>query len=898
MNRHQAAEYHREEVIFDGLLVDLDGTLIDSTESVVKHWADVGKKINVDPKVILETSHGRRSLDVLQLVAPNFANWDFVRSIEGVIPVRYGHLAKEIPGAIDFLSALAAHSVPWALVTSSTLPLVQQWRETRKLPLPTASELLVTAESVEKGKPDPAAYVLGRERLHMVDEWFDILVVEDSPAGIAAGKAAGCKILAFKMQADDGDDMPMTATFRVSTANDFLLTPQLIRSNRRSRLSSKACRMCRVRKVKCDLDDNSSEHSCRACEQAHLECVWDTTDGRKRRKLHAGPEEVAGSSTEAHPPQAGGSPIEHLPSQVNAEIGPANQLIRVRRLPDLQTDPFSLFGIGDPIDAPTAKTRPKQIRLRIFRRYGPTAVAPGLKRLSVAVGQRSDSSSTPLLEDLGEADVSISTQQTPSSATSSARRSDAMSDCFYGLPFDAVYRALDIFFQTFSGHFPFLNNQILAAHVRSRQASKFLISSVLALTARFCPADMFQLTTESDSEPGHEWRTGAQFLKAAKEQLMCLLAVPAPDVVAGLIVLSWAEFGSNSGEGGLWMFSGMAIRMAQDLGLHRSDTTDLDPQAAFYDHAPPSPQGTSVPTDEQSTLHQQKSRLVMFWSVFSLDVYVSLLMGRPPTIRRAEIEVPLPTSDDMKPVHLDFDGSNKMCHAIFPAMAHAMYIFHEAVELFNLNNGAECACPLEEIDKLEQKVALCYKRLDTSLRFNKDTYRKSSSDGHAGLFLMLHLYFYTFVALLSTRRYKSPVASERSKRSAQVACQKILQTLAIAESIDDKGYTATPFLAYSIFVAASTLLGDMVLDMEGAGDFITAVDFADIDFLIQKLREMTRFFHGVNATTDAIDLKRRGRGSDDNNSTEDGEGVERHYVLELQDGGIINRYTIPVTTDE
>lgn len=118
-----------------------------------------------------------------------------VRSIEGVIPVNHGHLAKEIPGAVDFLSALAMHSVPWALVTSSTLPLVQQWRETRKLPLPTALELLVTAESVEKGKPDPAAYVLGRERLGMADERFDMLVIEDSPAGIAAGKAAGCKVI-------------------------------------------------------------------------------------------------------------------------------------------------------------------------------------------------------------------------------------------------------------------------------------------------------------------------------------------------------------------------------------------------------------------------------------------------------------------------------------------------------------------------------------------------------------------------------------------------------------------------------------------------------------------------------------------------------------------------------
>ncbi|EXK83224.1 hypothetical protein FOQG_12576 [Fusarium oxysporum f. sp. raphani 54005] len=751
------------------------------------------------------------------------------------------------------------------------------------------------------------------------------------------------------MQRGGSDDVPMTATFRLSTANDV----QLIRSNRRSRLSSKACRMCRARKVKCDLGGNSSEQSCRACRQANLECLWDTTDGRKRRKLHVGHEQVADRSIEAHPPQTGVSSIEHSP--VEAETGSANQLVRTRHLPDLETDPLGLFGTTDPatslycgqspmpwhqagvlemdneglgiigmspawpavedfvlnldavtlpsnhhsasIATPTAGRRPKQNQLRIFRRYGPTAVAPGLKRLSVAVGARSDSSSGPPLEDLREADMSTSMQQAPSSVTSSGCGDDAMPYYFYGLHFDVVYRALDIFFQTFGGHFPFLNNQILAGHVRSRQASKFLISSILALTARFCPADMFQSTTDSDSEPGYERRAGARFLKAAKEQLMCLLAVPAPDVVAGLIVLSWAEFGSNSGEGGLWMFSGMAIRMAQDLGLHRSDATDLDPQAAFYDHAPLSLQGIRVPTDEQSALHQQKSRLVMFWSAFTLDVYVSLLMGRPPTIRRAEIEVPLPTADDMKPVHLDFDGSHKMCHIIFPAMARSMYIFSEAVELFNLNKGAEYTCSLEEIENLEKKVAQCYHGLDASLVFSTDTYKKSSSDGHAGLFLMLHLYFYTFVALLSTRKYRSLIVHERSKRSAQVACQKILQTLAIAEAVDDKGYTATPFLAYSIFVAASTLLEDTALDNEGAGDFITTVDFADIDFLSQKLREISCFFHGVNTTSDAIRVKRRGRGPDSGNGREDKEDTESHCFLELQDKGIINRYTIPSTSD-
>lgn len=104
----------------------------------------------------------------------------------------------------------------------------------------------------------------------------------------------------------------MTATFRLSTANDL----QLIHSNRRSRLSAKACRMCRARKVKCDLGGNSSEQPCRACRQANLDCLWDTTDDRKRRKLHVGHEQVADRSIEAHPPQTGGSSIEHSPVEV------------------------------------------------------------------------------------------------------------------------------------------------------------------------------------------------------------------------------------------------------------------------------------------------------------------------------------------------------------------------------------------------------------------------------------------------------------------------------------------------------------------------------------------------------------------------------------------------------
>lgn len=54
----------------------MDGTIIDSTNAIVKHWHRIGKEIGVDPEVILATSHGRRSIDVLEILEPKLATWD------------------------------------------------------------------------------------------------------------------------------------------------------------------------------------------------------------------------------------------------------------------------------------------------------------------------------------------------------------------------------------------------------------------------------------------------------------------------------------------------------------------------------------------------------------------------------------------------------------------------------------------------------------------------------------------------------------------------------------------------------------------------------------------------------------------------------------------------------
>ncbi|KAK4507492.1 hypothetical protein PRZ48_001227 [Zasmidium cellare] len=177
---------------FEALLFDMDGTIIDSTEAIVKHWHQIGKEIGVPGEEILLTSHGRRSIDVLALLAPDRANWDYVCLAEGNIPKLYGSSVVEIPGSRDILSQLSSAGVPWAIVTSGTRPLVQGWLDVMGLAQP---KNMVTAEEVKKGKPDPECYAMGARRLGFAGGGSRVLVLEDAPAGVRAGKAAGFKVV-------------------------------------------------------------------------------------------------------------------------------------------------------------------------------------------------------------------------------------------------------------------------------------------------------------------------------------------------------------------------------------------------------------------------------------------------------------------------------------------------------------------------------------------------------------------------------------------------------------------------------------------------------------------------------------------------------------------------------
>jgi mannitol-1-/sugar-/sorbitol-6-phosphatase len=171
------------------LLFDLDGVLIDSTPAVARVWRRWAVERGFNPDEVVARAHGRPSLTTVREYLPN-ANHEAenkeverqeIEDLEGVVP---------LPGALDLLASLPADR--WMIVTSCTRRLAEVRIKVAGLPLPTQ---MITWSDIHNGKPHPDPYLKGASVLGF--SAADCSVLEDVPAGVRAGKAAGAKIVAF-----------------------------------------------------------------------------------------------------------------------------------------------------------------------------------------------------------------------------------------------------------------------------------------------------------------------------------------------------------------------------------------------------------------------------------------------------------------------------------------------------------------------------------------------------------------------------------------------------------------------------------------------------------------------------------------------------------------------------
>jgi mannitol-1-/sugar-/sorbitol-6-phosphatase len=171
------------------LLFDLDGVLVDSTANVERHWRDWATSNGLDADRILSVVHGRRAIDSIREQAPHLdAERELATLVEAEMRDTSGILVFD--GAADLLASIPRGR--WAIVTSGTHGVASARLRTAGLPIP---DVLITADRVAQGKPDPEGYLAAAAALGLTAE--SCIVVEDAPAGVEAARRAGMRCIAI-----------------------------------------------------------------------------------------------------------------------------------------------------------------------------------------------------------------------------------------------------------------------------------------------------------------------------------------------------------------------------------------------------------------------------------------------------------------------------------------------------------------------------------------------------------------------------------------------------------------------------------------------------------------------------------------------------------------------------
>ena len=173
----------------EAILFDLDGVLVDSHTVVERTWRRWTERHTIHVPDIVRRAHGRRSIETVREAAPQL---DADEEVQWLASVELGDFDGIIalPGAASILGALREGE--WAVVTSGGRELARRRLMHANLPLP---GVLIAAEDVAVGKPAPDGYLMAASRLAV--SLSQCIVVEDTPAGIEAGRRSGARVIAL-----------------------------------------------------------------------------------------------------------------------------------------------------------------------------------------------------------------------------------------------------------------------------------------------------------------------------------------------------------------------------------------------------------------------------------------------------------------------------------------------------------------------------------------------------------------------------------------------------------------------------------------------------------------------------------------------------------------------------
>ena len=336
-----------------------------------------------------------------------------------------------------------------------------------------------------------------------------------------------------------------------------------------------------------------------------------------------------------------------------------------------------------------------------FRWLGPTAIMPGFKQMVVKVTHQESNNVISSNHSAGEPgglrspsahrDASIlSTAPLPLDTDTRASSTLPFYDnSSFTPPSELVTHLWNTFFSHLGCNFPFLQRERFLRDLEENKVDSILLDAVCSMAARFSTHKLL-VHDPAKGEATAPFDHGSIFAQRAKEALTHTFATPNVAAVQAALLLAYNEFG-ESRDSGLWMYLGISIRLAQDLGLQKLDglrhegrdgptpkmvkVTDKIPSGQVDGGVlPPEPSlADQEQAEEQKAI--ERERIDTFWSVFFLDRVVSSGTGRRSTLRDKDIELSFPNVDMTEP--------KSGWPLPFPALIRIIHLYGRVADLLN-----------------------------------------------------------------------------------------------------------------------------------------------------------------------------------------------------------------------
>ncbi|CAI7599338.1 unnamed protein product [Penicillium glandicola] len=609
-----------------------------------------------------------------------------------------------------------------------------------------------------------------------------------------------------------------------------------------------ACLTCRRRKIRC----SGEQPVCKTCSDykhvclgytestAHLRTQSDSAS-RAPPRLSAANEftsQCASRAVESSSPEPVSTAIPNSPADNSTKtqaLG-SRDMSSLGDTSSLTNKELNTQAVGDsPASGRTSVGSGSRTHVPYFRYFGPTAIVPGFKQMVVQVrGSRrsnpSMSSDSPSpLRSPKPSDI-----HRPMAIATDNRDNRDANIPFYDrddtLPVsNLVSHLCELFFVHLGCSFPFLQRERFLQDLKDKKVDTMLVDAVCSLAARFSMHPLLgppQAPPIDRSQPpldDKKWDRGLPFGHRAMSALVDALPCPTLSAVQACLLLAYEQFGSDH-DSGLWMYLGISIRMAQDLGLqkfqglrHSYGRTGVTPSEVMTGHAGKlreeqyddidvhlTPKTTPQPLVEERA--RERERVDSFWSIFFLDRVISSGTGRPVTLRDEDIELCFPLQSESR--------LPNGWPAPFPPLIRIIHLYGRVTDLINGIQDVKLVTPdtLKMLAGMESDLTGIYQRLSPRLYFNAANFQAYVKAKEGTNFILLHFWFHTLIVLLhqptllnsfgGSIQHLYPNSRELSMSSAKT----IADILSFSELVDGKSFIGNPFTSQPMYIAACAFL--------------------------------------------------------------------------------------------